>query len=194
MTSRLLLGALILCLFFGPSTVTVRGQATGASATGNLLQLMRGVFFPTSNMIFNVQSNDPNDKEKKKAERKPGSGGDVFDWNQWGGSLYSGWEDVEYAAVVLAEVTPLLLTPGRVCQNGKPVPVERADWINYTNALVRAARKSYEAARKRDQMAVADSTGELSEACQNCHAVYRRGAPGAEPGSQSALAQRCSAP
>jgi hypothetical protein len=119
MTSRFTLAALFVCFLLGSSTVAVHGQATPASATGNLLELMRGVFFPTSNMIFNVQSNDPNDKEKKKAEQKPASGGDTFDWNQWGGSLYSGWEDVEYAAVVLSEVTPLLLTPGRLCQNGK---------------------------------------------------------------------------
>src|SRR5262245_29348406 len=133
MASRLSLGALLVCVLLGPSTVAVHGQATPATATGNLLQLMRGVFFPTSNMFVNVQSNDTNDKEKKKAAQKPAAGGDAFDWNQWGGSLYSGWEDVEYAAVVLSEVSPLLLTPGRLCQNGKPVPVDRADWIKYTN-------------------------------------------------------------
>jgi hypothetical protein len=158
--------------------------------TGNLLELMRGVFFPTANMIFNVQTHDP--AEKKVAVQ---SGKEGFNWTQWGSGLYSGWEDVDYAAVVLAEVTPLLLTRGRVCANGKPVPVERADWVQYTGDMLRAAQKSYDASRKRNQDAVSDSTNDLTEACQACHRVYRdRRAPGAEPGNPASLTLRCTAP
>ena len=202
-----LLLATLLCVAWRPFVLSVHGQARPASSepataaqnlpvTGDLLQLMRGVFFPTSNMIFNVQSNDPAEKEQRLATRKAPAGNAAVDWNQWGGSLYSGWDDVEYAAVTLSEVSPLLLSPGRLCQNGKPVPVERADWKQFTEGMLQAARKSYEAAKKRDQAAVSESTNDLSAACQNCHQVYRRTLPrtAAPPGSAASLVLRCTAP
>ena len=194
--------AVLACTLFG-SFAALHGQSKPPAAepapegpnwalTGNLLELMRGIFFPTANMIFNVQSHDPT---KKNVTPRPGSGKESFDWVQWGGGLYSGWEDVDYAAVTLAEVTPLLLARGRLCQNGKPVPVERADWVQYTMDMLRAARKSNEASRRRNQEAVSDSTNDLSEACQACHHVYRdRRAPGVEPGNPASLALRCTAP
>ena len=52
----------------------------------------------------------------------------------WGGSIYSGWELVDYAAIALAESAPLMLTPGRRCENGKPVPVNDPDWIKARKA------------------------------------------------------------
>jgi hypothetical protein len=166
---------LLACMAVAVFVATVQGQAKppmasmvpegpGWELTGNLLQLMRGIFFPTSNTIFNVQKHDP---AEKKITMRPGSGTESFDWVQWGAGLYSGWEDVDYAAVALAEVTPLLLTRGRLCQNGKP----------------------------RNQEAVSDSTNDLSDACQGCHRVYRdRRAPGVEPGNPASLALRCMAP
>ena len=60
---------------------------------------------------------------------KPGSGG--FNWADWGAGIYSGWELVDYAAVTMVDVAPLLLIPRR-CENGKPAPVERADWVKFT--------------------------------------------------------------
>jgi hypothetical protein len=151
---------------------------------------MRGLFFPTANVIFNVQTHDP-------AEKKPALqfGREGINWAQWGSGLYSGWEDVDYAAVALAEITPLLLTPGRVCENGKRVPVERADWVRYTKDMLAAAQKSAEASRTRSQDAVSDSTNDLTEACQACHHTYRdRRAPGAEPGNPASQTLRCTAP
>ena len=71
-------------------------------------RVMRGIFFPAANMLFNVQTHDP---ALKKPDNSPNP--KVFDWVQWGSNLYSGWEDVDYAAAALAEATPLLLTPGR---------------------------------------------------------------------------------
>lgn len=151
---------------------------------------MRGIFFPTSNVIFNVQTHDP--AEKKVIAP---SGKESFDWAGWGSSLYSGWEDVDYAAVALAEATPLLLARGRLCQNGKPVPVDRADWVRYTNDMLRAAQKTYAASRRRSQEAVSDSTNDLSDACQACHSVYRdKRVPGVQPGTPESLALRCTPP
>src|SRR5262249_24080523 len=129
-----------------PSAATLRAQtkadtppAPSWARTANLLELMRAVYFPASNMIFNVQTFDP---AQKKAV-PPSSGGPGFDWVQWGTNLYEGWEYVDYAAALLAESSPLLLTPGRLCANGKPVPVDRTDWIKFTNDMLAAARKSY---------------------------------------------------
>jgi hypothetical protein len=160
--------------------------------TGTLLQVMRGTFFPAANAIFNVQAHNP---AQKKAPPLVSSSGPGFDWVKWGASLYSRWEDVDYAAVALAEATPLLLTPGRLCQNGKPVPVERPDWQQYATGMLEAARKTYEAARARNRKAVSDSTSDLSDACLACHRVYRDRRPaGVGPGDPALMTLRCTAP
>ena len=187
----------LVCVLIARSSVDLHGQlkaepqpeAPKWALTGNLLQLMRGVYLPTANMIFNVQTHDPS---KKSVSVPTGS----IDWVQWGGSLYSGWEDVDYAAAVLSEVTPLLLVPGRVCQNGRRVPVERSDWVRYTLDMLHAAQVAYEAAKTRNQEKVSDATNELSDACQACHRVYRdRRVPGAaSPGDPADATLRCATP
>jgi len=165
-------------------------ESPKGALTGNMLQLMRGIFFPAANMLFNVQTHDP---ALKKPDNSPNP--KLFDWVQWGSNLYSGWEDVDYAAAALAEATPLLLTPGRTCANGKPVPVERADWIKYSKDMLDVARKSYAAAMAKNQEAVSDLTGDLSDACLACHRVFRdRRPPGVERGAPGEQALRCTAP
>ena len=165
-------------------------ESPKGALTANMLQLMRGIFFPAANMLFNVQTHDP---ALKKPDNSPNP--KVFDWVQWGSNLYGGWEDVDYAAAALAEATPLLLTPGRTCANGKPVPVERADWIKYTKEMLDVARKSYTAAKARNQEAVSDLTGDMSDACLACHRVFRdRRPPGVERGAPGEQALRCTAP
>jgi hypothetical protein len=165
-------------------------ESPKGALTANLLQLMRGIFFPAANMLFNVQTHDP---ALKKPDNSPNP--KLFDWVQWGSNLYSGWEDVDYAAAALAEATPLLLTPGRTCANGKPVPVERADWIKYTKDMLDVARKSYAAAKARNQEAVSDLTGDMSDACLACHRVFRdRRPPGVGRGAPGEQALRCTAP
>jgi hypothetical protein len=165
-------------------------ESPKGALTGNMLQLMRGIFFPAANMLFNVQTHDP---ALKKPDNSPNP--KLFDWVQWGSNLYSGWDDVDYAAAALAEATPLLLTPGRTCANGKPVPVERADWIKYSKDMLDVARKSYAAAMAKNQEAVSDLTGDLSDACLACHRVFRdRRPPGVERGAPGEQALRCTAP
>ncbi len=87
-------------------------------------QLMRGIMFPNANIVFTVQTHDP--AEKKKAGNAAVSDGGL-NRSQWGTDLYSGWDIVDYAALALAESAPLMLTPGRRCENGKPVPVNDPD-------------------------------------------------------------------
>jgi cytochrome c556 len=67
------------------------------------------------------------------------------------------------------------MTPGRRCENGKPVPVDRADWQKYVRGLIEAGRTAYKAALARNQEAVSDATNVVAEACLNCHSVYRNG-------------------
>ena len=145
------------------------GPPSGA-LTGDLQTIMRAIFFPNANMIFNVQTHDP---AAKKAYTGSASGGADFDWVEWGKALYPGWEDIDYAAVALAEVSPLLLSPGRTCQSGNAVPVADANWIKFSNDMTTAARKVLAASKTRKQDEVSESTNDLNDACQNCHRMYR---------------------
>src|ERR1700709_2806373 len=126
---------------------------------------MRGILFPSSNLIFNVQTHDPN--EVKGAAGTGGAGG--FSWVDWGAGIYTGWELVDYAAVALAESAPLMLTPGRRCENGKLVPVTDADWIKFTVELAEAGKAAYKASQTRKQDVVSEVTDQVATACSHCH-------------------------
>ena len=84
-----------------------------------------------------------------------------------------GWALVDFAAVALVDTAPLMLTPGRRCENGKPVPVDQPDWIKFTQDLAEAGKVAYKASQSRNQDAVIEATNTVSDACLNCHQVYR---------------------
>jgi mono/diheme cytochrome c family protein len=156
--------------------ITFPAQATAAASTGaastfavagNLAQLMRGVTFPNANILFNVQVKDP--AKDKPAMPIP------FDYVQWGTTVYYGWQAVDQAALALVETAPLFLLPGRRCENGRPVPIDRADWKQYTAALMDVGREAYKAAQTRNADAVVKVADQLNESCANCHKVYRDG-------------------
>jgi mono/diheme cytochrome c family protein len=149
------------------STAASAGASSFAVA-GNLAQLMRGVTFPNANILFNVQVKDP-------AKEKP-SMPMPFDYVQWGATVYYGWQAVDQAALALVETAPLFLLPGRRCENGRPVPIDRADWKQYTNALMDVGRAAYKAAQSRNADAVVKVADQLNDTCANCHKVYRDGA------------------
>jgi mono/diheme cytochrome c family protein len=144
------------------------GGAASLTATGNLAQLMRAVTFPNANILFNVQVKDPG--KDKPAMPIP------FDYVLWGSTVYYGWQAVDQAALALVETAPLFLAPGRRCENGRPVPVDRADWKQYTAALVDVGKAAYTAAQSRSVDAVNKVAERLNETCANCHKVYRDGA------------------
>jgi hypothetical protein len=152
---------------------------------GNLAQIMRGILFPSSNIIFSVQGQDPG---APKPPYKQDSG--AFNWADWGAGIYPGWELVDYAAVSIADVAPLLLVPRR-CENGRAVPVERDDWVKFTREMVDAARQVLKAAQTRKQEPVSDATNVLADACLNCHVVYRdkEGGTAADPSNKAARCQ-----
>jgi hypothetical protein len=177
--SRVAVAALCAILL---SVQTERSQTRQPAATpsfpavGNMIQIMRGILFPNANLIFNVQTHDPSE------QKAPENNQDTFNWVSWGNNLYTPWELVDYAAVTLAESAPLMLTPDRKCENGKPVPVNDPEWIKFTQELAEAGKTAYKAAQTRSQEAVSDATNAISDACQHCHQVYRRDtrAPGAD--------------
>jgi len=153
-----------------PANASKTAPPGAFSATGNLNQLMRGIMFPDSNIIFTVQTHDPAEK-KKTGNAANADGG--FNWSMWGNDLYSGWEIVDYASIALAESAPLLLTPGRRCENGKPVPVNDPDWIRFTKEMADVGRAAYRASQTRNQEKVSDVTGDVADACLHCHQVFR---------------------
>jgi mono/diheme cytochrome c family protein len=182
------LKSIVLAAAKPPGNAPAASQAPAFPAMGNLNQVMRGILFPSSNIIFNVQTNDPG------APAKPGQVGPgakaPFSWTDWGAGIYTGWQIVDYAAVAIAESAPLMLTPGRRCENGRPVPVDRPDWIKFSQALAEAGRAAYRASQTRSQEAVSDATNQLADACFQCHSVYRD-KRGFRPGDPAASAAHC---
>jgi mono/diheme cytochrome c family protein len=156
-----------------------------APAPGNMAQLMRGILFPSSNLLFQVQTYDPGEP---KPPYQPDTA--AFSWVDWGGGIYSGWELVDYAAIAIAESAPLLLIPDRRCENGKPVPVDRPDWIKFTAELAEAGKAAYRASQSRNREAVSDVTNRIADACLQCHEVYRD-KPGGTLADPSNKAARC---
>src|SRR5207302_852454 len=88
-------------------------------------------------------------------------------------SAFGGWQAVENAALGLAESSALLITPGRMCSNGKPVPVNDADWIKYTQGMHDSALTAYKDAQKKSTDDMLDAAADVADACMACHNVYR---------------------
>src|SRR4051812_30969153 len=119
-------------------TAVVMAQARGARAGaappaaraqqvhGTLLQVMRGILFPNSNVLFAAQSMDP---ASVKKDADPASAVNPL------AGQYGGWEAIENSGIAMAEAANLLTIPGRVCGNGKPVPVQNADWQRFVQGL-----------------------------------------------------------
>ena len=142
--------------------------------TGTLAQLMRGIYFPNANLIFDVQQNDPGIPKKKSGE-STGSSTETYS------SVYTGWDAVENAAVALTDGVDLILKPGRTCQNGKPVPLGQPDFQKFARDLREAGLIALQAARTKNQEKVSDATNNIAEACSNCHEVYRDKGPAESP-------------
>jgi hypothetical protein len=146
--------------------VASTGAQAPAAKPGTLAQVMRGMFFPNANLIFDVQAKDPATPPKKFGE-VGASATETFS------NIYTGWQVVENAAIALEESSDLLLKPGRMCENGRPVPLERADWTKFTQGMRDAGRAARRAAQAKSRDAAIEVTNQIAEACANCHEVYR---------------------
>lgn len=147
------------------SATPAKAPAPSAQAYGTLAQVMRGIPFPHSNIIFDTQERDP------AAPRKSSEGGvgatDVY------ANVYSGWQAVENSAMALSETANLIMIPGRLCENGLPVPIEREDYRKAAQGLADAGRAAYKAAQSKNLDAMVEVSGTVADACAACHEVYR---------------------
>ena len=131
---------------------------------GNLEQLMRGILYPASNVIFFAQSVDPTTVKTE---------GDASTSPNPLSSSYGGWEAVSNAGIALAESASLLTIPGRMCMNGKPAPIQNADWQMWVQGLRDAGMVAYKAGQSKNMDEVLNAADVMSTACQNCHDKYR---------------------
>ena len=162
-----------------------RGARAGAPAAasraqqvhGTLLQVMRGILFPNSNVLFSAQTVDP---ASIKKDADPTSSVNPL------AGAYGGWEAIENSGLAMAEAANLLTIPGRVCGNGKPVPVQNADWQRFVQGLRAAGMATYKAGQSKNMDMVVDAADTVTTACMNCHDVYREKTP-----AQGGLAARC---
>jgi len=178
MTARRVLVTLVVsagAAFIGAEATTAQAPARGAGAQapargaaapaargqvhGNLAQIMRAIPFPNSNILFDVQDNDP-------AKKKPDASGPYL-------GTYQGWEGVENAGLALAEFATLILQPGRMCSNGKPVPLNQPDFVKFAQALRTVGMEEYNAARSKSVDKVNALSDKLTDTCANCHDKYR---------------------
>jgi hypothetical protein len=139
------------------------GAATAPKVEANLLQLMRGIVYPASNVIFAAQEDFSKQPVPPDASTSPNPLT----------TTYGGWQAVENAGLAIAESANLILMPGRMCSSGRLAPVQRADWIKDVQKLREAGRAAYQAAKKKDVDAMVDVSGTISDACSTCHDVYR---------------------
>lgn len=135
-----------------------------ARAHGNLAQVMRGIIFPASNVIFAAQGIDP---AKVEPAADPSTSPNPLS------STYGGWDAVANAGMALSEAANLLIIPGRTCLNGKPVPIQNADWQKWVQGLREAGMVAYKAGVAKSEDAVLNASDVMSTACQNCHDKYR---------------------
>src|SRR5689334_13762352 len=157
------------CLYVAAQTPTSMQVQT------DLNHLMRGVFYPPSNVVFSAQIDNPGDL-KFVPGKDPAMATDPLL------STFGGWQAVENAALALTESANLLLLPGRKCANGVPVPITNPDWPKFVQELRDAGMKAYKVAQTKNQDSMVGVADTLTTACANCHRKWR---------DRRTLADRC---
>jgi hypothetical protein len=160
-------------LVVGASLAVGLGLAAAQSSTsaetkplGNLIQVMRGSVFRDANLIFDVQQVDPG------APAKPHVTGPGTTTTSNFSNIYTGWQVVENAAVMLDEAVDVMLKP-RLCANGIAAPVNEPHYRKTAEGLRTVARDVLAAARARNRDRVIELAEPLADACAACHQVYR---------------------
>jgi cytochrome c556 len=126
---------------------SAEGPSFSPTPYGNLKQVMHSILLPNSNMILGLQQNPPNDE--------------------------AGWQNIVNASVAIEESYNLVMIQGRIESNGQPVPVQNADYAKFAKALAPAGKDCLVAALKKSKDAVMNCTDSLTQACDNCHKVFR---------------------
>ena len=154
-------------------TATKAAAAAAMPITANLGQLMKGVFYPNSNVIFFAQSKDP---AQVKPTQEVSTATDPLQ------NAYGKWEAVENSSLAIFEAANLLTIPGRKCANGRDMPLRNADWAKLVQGLRDVGMQAYKAAQAKDQDKILDAADAMTTACANCHDKYRE---------KEKLADRC---
>jgi hypothetical protein len=147
-----------------PAPARATGTASQAVVTATLAQLMKGILYPNSNVIFAAQDQNPADVPPAK---EPSTATNPL------ASSYGKWEAVENSALALTEAANLLILPGRKCSNGKDVPMKNADWPKLVQGLRDAGMMTYKAAQSKNQDKILEAADAMTTACSNCHDKYR---------------------
>jgi len=141
-----------------PAAFTPQAHAT-------LAQMMRGIPFTFSNIVFDAQAKDPG-AQRAPAEVTLGAT-ETFK------NVYGGWQEVENSALALSEAANLMMIRGRLCENGKPAPVQEATYRKAAAGLAAAGQAAYKAAQSKSLDAMVEVSETISVACSNCHEPYR---------------------
>ena len=156
-------------LFFGcapqaPAPPSGPAAAAAGQVHGNLVQVMRGILYPASNVVF--ASQDVNPADVKPADPDPATSPNPLT------SAYGQWQAVENAGIALSEAANLLTIP-RKCMNGKDAPVQNEDWRMWVQGLRDAGMTVYKAAQSKNQDNILAAAYTMTTACANCHDKYR---------------------
>jgi hypothetical protein len=165
----------------GDAAAPAASQPASPQPAGTLVQVMRSILFPNSNIIFDTQTKDPGAPPPKPTDTA-GAGATIKY-----AAVYTGWQVVENSAVALADSANLIMIPGRTCENGKPVPVDQDDFKKYAQGLRDAGRAALKAAQSKNLDAMVEVSGTVADACAACHEVYRDIGPAGGP-------ERCAVP
>ena len=164
---------LLMLVVFTPSFAQAQ---VSEEPIGNLAELMRGIMFPNSNKLFDLQSVEPgtelpemSDEASEAVSAVMGPASARF------AAVYRGWQDVAGAAVALADGAKLAMLEGRLCENGMPAPVDQADYIEAATLLEESAVKVLDAVRMEDYEEASFAVNFIVESCSNCHSPYRDG-------------------
>lgn len=147
-----------------PAQTKSGAAAPAPRVYANLAQLMRGILFPASNVIFAAQNDNP---DKVPPAKDPATATDLL------ASSYGKWQAVENSALAMSEAASLLTVPGRKCSNGVPVPIRNADWPKFVQGLRDAGMTAYKAAQSKNTDNILTAADAITEACANCHNKYR---------------------
>ena len=156
-----------------PGSAGKTGATPAFRVEATLAQLMKGILYPSSNVIFAAQNENP-------ADVKPAADPSIS-VNPLA-STYGKWEAVENSGLAIAEAANLLILPGRKCSNGRAVPLQNPDWPKLVQGLRDAGMTVYKAAQSKNQDNILMAADTMTEACANCHDKYRE---------KANLADRC---
>ena len=146
------------------AAASTKAAAPARQNPATLAQLMKGILFPNSNVVFFAQGDNPADVPPAK---DPATAVNPL------ASSYGKWEAVENSALAITEAANLIMVPGRKCSNGVAVPVANADWPKMVQGLRDAGMTAYKAAQSKDMDKILDAAEVMTNACAKCHDKYR---------------------